>query len=91
MVGIGADLIKQDATRPDLPFGRSAELRLDGRLSLYLSLLRAKPPRAMLGELDHYGYVRYLSCHRYTSLVDADRLPTTALSSPSWTRTMDCP
>jgi branched-chain amino acid transport system substrate-binding protein len=35
-------------------FGRSARLRLDGRLAIDLSLLRVKPPEAMTGAWDFY-------------------------------------
>jgi branched-chain amino acid transport system substrate-binding protein len=38
-------------------FGRSARLRLDGRMALDLSLLRAKPLHAMRGEWDHYEQI----------------------------------
>jgi branched-chain amino acid transport system substrate-binding protein len=38
-------------------FGRTAHLRLDGRLIADLALLRVKPPDAMHGDWDHYEQV----------------------------------
>ncbi|HEY4174613.1 MAG TPA: hypothetical protein VGM42_16400 [Rhodopila sp.] len=35
-------------------FGRTALVRLDGRLAIDLSLLRVKPAAAMCGDWDHY-------------------------------------
>jgi branched-chain amino acid transport system substrate-binding protein len=43
--------------RPAYFFGRSARLRLDGRLAIDLSLLRVKPAAAMQTEWDHYEAV----------------------------------
>jgi branched-chain amino acid transport system substrate-binding protein len=56
--GLDADLINQEMRRtPDYCFGRSARLRLDGRLALDLSFLRVKLPEAMCGEWDHYEQI----------------------------------
>jgi branched-chain amino acid transport system substrate-binding protein len=56
--GLDADLINQEMRRaPVYFFGHSARLRLDGRLALDLSFLRAKPPEAMRGEWDHYEQI----------------------------------
>ena len=53
--GLDASLINQEMRRaPVYFFGRSALLRLDGRLAIDLSLLRVKPAPAMHGEWDHY-------------------------------------
>jgi branched-chain amino acid transport system substrate-binding protein len=47
--------INQEMRRtPVYFFGRSARLRLDGRMTADLSLLRAKPPETMQGDWDHY-------------------------------------
>jgi branched-chain amino acid transport system substrate-binding protein len=56
--GLDADVINQEMRRtPVYFFGRPARLRLDGRLALDLSLLRAKSPEAMRGEWDHYEQI----------------------------------
>jgi branched-chain amino acid transport system substrate-binding protein len=56
--GLDAGLINQEMRRtPVYFFGRSALLRLDGRLAIDLSLLRVKPAKAMRGEWDHYEQV----------------------------------
>ena len=55
---LDAGLINQEMRRtPVYFFGRTARLRLDGRLAADLSLLRVKPPSAMVGEWDHYEQV----------------------------------
>ena len=55
---IDAGLVNQEMRRtPVYFFGRSALLRLDGRLAVDLSLLRVKPPEAMHGEWDHYEQI----------------------------------
>jgi branched-chain amino acid transport system substrate-binding protein len=52
---LDARLINQEMRRtPVYFFGRSARLRLDGRLAIDLSLLRVKPPEAMQEDWDHY-------------------------------------
>jgi branched-chain amino acid transport system substrate-binding protein len=52
---LDAGLINQEMRRtPVYFFGRSALLRLDGRLAIDLSLLRVKAPGAMHGDWDHY-------------------------------------
>ncbi|HEX4368287.1 MAG TPA: ABC transporter substrate-binding protein [Rhodopila sp.] len=56
--GLDAGLVNQEMRRtPVYFFGRSALLRLDGRLAIDLSLLRVKPAAAMRGEWDHYEAV----------------------------------
>jgi branched-chain amino acid transport system substrate-binding protein len=51
-------LINQEMRRtPVYFFGRSARLRLDGRLAADLSLLRVKAPETMRAEWDHYEQV----------------------------------
>jgi branched-chain amino acid transport system substrate-binding protein len=56
--GLDADIINQEMRRtPVYFFGRSARLRLDGRLAIDLSLLRTKPPEAMRTEWDHYEQI----------------------------------
>jgi branched-chain amino acid transport system substrate-binding protein len=56
--GSDAGLINQEMRRtPVYFFGRSARLRLDGRLAVDLSLLRVKPAQAMRGEWDHYDAI----------------------------------
>ncbi len=56
--GLDAALINQEMRRaPVYFFGRSALLRLDGRLAIDLSLLRVKPAAAMRGEWDHYEQI----------------------------------
>jgi branched-chain amino acid transport system substrate-binding protein len=53
-----AQLINQEMRRtPVYFFGRSARLRLDGRLVADLSLLQVKSPEAMRGEWDHYQQI----------------------------------
>lgn len=53
--GLEAGPIAEEMRRaPAYFFGRSGKLRLDGRLSIDLSLLRAKPPEALKGEWDHF-------------------------------------
>jgi branched-chain amino acid transport system substrate-binding protein len=52
---LDADAIIREMRRsPVYFFGRSAKLRLDGRLSADLSLLRVKPPETMRHAWDHY-------------------------------------
>jgi branched-chain amino acid transport system substrate-binding protein len=56
--GSDAALINQEMRRaPVYFFGRSARLRLDGRLTTDFSLLRVKPPEAMHGQWDHYEQI----------------------------------
>jgi branched-chain amino acid transport system substrate-binding protein len=56
--GLDADTINQEMRcNPVYFFGRSARLRLDGRLALDLSFLRVKPPEAMRGEWNHYEQI----------------------------------
>jgi branched-chain amino acid transport system substrate-binding protein len=51
-------LINQEMRRtPVYFFGRSARLRLDGRLAIDLTLLRVKAPEAMHSEWDHYEQI----------------------------------
>jgi branched-chain amino acid transport system substrate-binding protein len=60
--GLDADLINQEMRRtPVYFFGRSARLRLDGRLAIDLSLLRVKAPEAMHTEWDHYEQIGLIS------------------------------
>jgi branched-chain amino acid transport system substrate-binding protein len=55
---LDSDLINQEMRRaPVYFFGRSARLRLDGRLAADLSLLQVKPPEAMHGLWDHYEQI----------------------------------
>lgn len=55
---LDADVISQEMRRsPVYFFGRSAKLRIDGRLSVDLSLLRAKAPEAMMHDWDHYEQI----------------------------------
>ena len=58
---LDADAISKEMRRsPVYFFGRSAKLRLDGRLSVDLSLLRAKAPEAMNHAWDHYEQVEII-------------------------------
>jgi branched-chain amino acid transport system substrate-binding protein len=53
--GLDADLINQEMRRtPVYFFGRLARLRIDGRLTADLSMLRVKPPEAMQDPWDHF-------------------------------------
>lgn len=55
---LDAIAINQEMRRtPVYFFGRSARLRLDGRLAIDLSLLRVKPPDAIKSEWDHYEQI----------------------------------
>ena len=55
---IDAARVNQEMRRiPVYFFGRTAHLRLDGRLTADLSLLRVKPPESMRGAWDHYDQV----------------------------------
>ena len=59
---ISAVPVNQEMRRtPVYFFGRPAHLRLDGRLTTDLSLLRVKPPEAMRGEWDHYEQIGVVS------------------------------
>lgn len=52
---LSADLINQEMRRsPVYFFGRSAKLRLDGRLAVDMSLFRVKSRERMHGDWDHY-------------------------------------
>jgi branched-chain amino acid transport system substrate-binding protein len=56
--GLDAVLINQEMRRTQVYyFGRTARLRLDGRLAIDLSLLRVKPPEAMRDDWDHYEQI----------------------------------
>lgn len=55
---LNADIINKEMRRsPVYFFGRSARLRLDGRLYVDLALLRVKPPEAMRHAWDHYEQI----------------------------------
>ena len=55
---LDADQVNEEMrTTPVYFFGRSARLRLDGRLTSDLALLRVKPPEAMGGDWDHYEQI----------------------------------
>ena len=55
---LDSDLINQEMRRaPVYFFGRSARLRLDGRLAADLSLLRVKAPETMHAPWDHYQQI----------------------------------
>jgi branched-chain amino acid transport system substrate-binding protein len=52
---LDASVVNQEMRRtPVYFFGRSARLRMDGRLAAELSLLRVKPAEAMQGDWDHF-------------------------------------
>jgi branched-chain amino acid transport system substrate-binding protein len=56
--GLEAGPIADEMRRtPVYFFGRTGKLRLDGRLSIDLSLLRAKAPEAMKGDWDHFDQI----------------------------------
>jgi branched-chain amino acid transport system substrate-binding protein len=65
---LDASLINQEMRRtPIYFFGRSARLRLDGRLAVDLALLRVKPEEAMQDKWDHYeqiGLIRAADIYR---------------------------
>ncbi len=53
--GLDAGPIADEMRRtPVYFFARTGKLRLDGRLSIDLSILRAKPPESLKGEWDHF-------------------------------------
>jgi branched-chain amino acid transport system substrate-binding protein len=55
---LDADRINQEMRgSPVYFFGRSAKLRIDGRLAVDLSLLRVKSPEAMRHDWDHYEQI----------------------------------
>jgi branched-chain amino acid transport system substrate-binding protein len=55
---LDADTINQEMRRaPVYFFGRSAKLRIDGRLSVDLSLLKVKAPEMMKHDWDHYEQI----------------------------------
>ena len=66
--GLDGSLINEEMRRaPVYFFGRSARLRLDGRLATDLSLQRVKPAEVMHGPWDHYeqiGIVPYTEIYR---------------------------
>ncbi len=55
---IDTALVNEEMRRnPVYFFGRTAHLRVDGRLTADLALLRVKPPDAMHGDWDHYEQI----------------------------------